>query len=95
MFNFTMMNPPNLSGNPSPPEVLPLVVKDAEDNQIREGEQFILSDFGTLTGLSTVKINGISCTSIVLINDNTQATMFAPADGVVYNTEFSIILEFE
>ena len=58
--------------------------------QVKEGESFILGDFGDLTGITGETIDNVACTSVVVGGDNLSLTAVAPADGVRYGEDVAI-----
>ncbi len=54
---------------------------------VREGESFSLGNWNEdLTGVTSVTIDGVACTSVVVAGDNLSLTAVAPADGVRYGS---------
>lgn len=59
--------------------------------KLRDGEAFSVLGNG-FTGLTTCLLNGITCTSFVVVNDN-KITAVAPADDLVHATKYSIVIQ--
>jgi len=64
---------------------------EADGGDVRDGEPFSLFlAAGGLTGETTMTIGGISCTSVVVVDDFNM-TAVAPADDLLHNTSYSLV----